>query len=123
MDICIHHTKVCAGRTQVGPLQEKMSENGAEVEIQSFLSDGTVFPRDTEMRARRFAHSSRLCTPACTEEKKNTLVTKNQAKPAHIKGRVTSQYQHVSVLLPEPNPPVLVCGGHSKSESQLVYGF
>lgn len=37
-----------------------MSKNGAEIDIQSFLSDGAALPRETEMRTRRFAHSTRL---------------------------------------------------------------
>lgn len=65
-----------------------MSENGAEKEIQSFLSDGAALPRETEMRTRRFAHSTRLRAQPCT--KKNPFVTRYQAKPAHSESRVGS---------------------------------
>lgn len=56
-----------------------MSENGAEKEIQWFLSDGAALPRDPEMRTQSFAHSTRLRAQSCT--KKSPFVTRYQAKP------------------------------------------
>lgn len=75
----------------------EMSENGAEVEIQSFLSDGTVLPRETEMRAPHFACSNRLCAQPCIE--KTPFATQNQVKLAHIKNRESLQSQHASASL------------------------
>lgn len=62
-----------------------MSKNGAEIEIQSFLSDGAALPGETEMRTRRFAHSTRLLAQIRT--KKNPLVTRDQAKSAFRRNR------------------------------------
>lgn len=71
----------------------EMSENGTKKEIQSFLSDGAALPRETEMRTRRFAHSTRLHTQ--TRTKKNPFVTRCQAKPARRKNRAGLKSQHV----------------------------
>lgn len=65
-----------------------MSKNGAEIDIQSFLSDGAVLPRETEMRTRRFAHSTRLL--AQTRTKKNPFVTRYQANSAFRRKRTGS---------------------------------
>lgn len=77
--ICIQHTHTlqCAGGTGRSTPGE-MSENGAEKEIQSFLSDGGALPRETEMRTQHLAHSTRLHAQPCT--KKNPFVTQNQSK-------------------------------------------
>lgn len=75
----------------------EMSENGAEKEIQSFLSDGAALPREPEMRTRRFAHSTRLHAQPYT--KKNPFVTRNQAKPARSESRARFQSQHVFACL------------------------
>lgn len=76
-----------------------MSKNGAEIEIQSFLSDGAALPRETEMRTRRFAHSTRLL--AQTRTKKNPFVTRYRAKSAfsgNKKGVLTTTCIYVFVV-------------------------
>lgn len=68
------HTQLFARGTGWSTQPGEMSENGAEKEIQSFLSDGAALPREAEMRARHFAHSTRLRAQPCT--KKNPFVTR-----------------------------------------------
>lgn len=84
MGLCIQYrdTQSSSGGT-VSSTPGEISENGAETEIPSFLSDGATLPREPEMRTWRIAHSTLLHIQTCA--KKNPFVTQYQAMPAHSK--------------------------------------
>lgn len=86
IDNCIQHTQACTWGTGWSTPGE-MSENGAKKEIQSFLSDGAALPRETEMRARRFAHSTRLQAQPCTHSLHTT-------KQSQLTARAQRLYDH-----------------------------
>lgn len=62
------HMQSYAGGTGWSTLGE-ISENRAEKEIQSFLSDGAALPRETEMRARKLCPQHQTACSTMYQEK------------------------------------------------------